>query len=137
MPPHTAAATAQRDQLVFDTIVAAARAGEACPTNEALAEAAGLSATSSLVKSLGRLADLGLIHVERTSARSRVVHIPSMGLQTAHADALDMATVCDPLADLVAQGVPLYTAGKRLGLSPGAITRAWRRICDELGPQAI
>lgn len=135
MPPHTAAVTAPRDQIILGAIIAAARAGDACPTNEVLTEALGAASTSTVVESLQRLSDLGLIRIERTSARSRVVRIPSIGLQTARPDAL--AHVCAPLADLVAQGVPLYTAGKRLGLSPGAIARAWQRIRDELGPQAV
>jgi len=72
----------ERQQRLYDSIAAAARAGEVCPTNKAIAAASGLVSASAVADALGRLQRKGKVRVERFN-RARVVHLPDLGLATA------------------------------------------------------
>jgi SOS-response transcriptional repressor LexA len=72
----------ERQQRLYDSIAAAARRGEVCPTNKAIAAASGLVSASAVADALGRLQRKGKLRVERFN-RARVVHLPELGLKTA------------------------------------------------------
>lgn len=42
----------------------------------------------------------------------------------------------DELAEMVADGMTIRAAGERLGLKFQRASQLWKRICDDLGPQA-
>lgn len=51
--------------------------------------------------------------------------------------ALAVARRADALAALVAEGKALHVAGQELGLTRGETASAWRRVCRDLGAQAV
>ena len=71
-----------RQQRLFDIIANAARAGQVCPTNKAIAKMDGLASASAVADVIRRLQHKGVIEVERFN-RSRIVYLPDLDLETA------------------------------------------------------
>lgn len=67
---------------VYDRIVAAARAGQGCPTNSELCEATGAASASSISAAVRSLEKRGLISVTRYGV-GRDVSLPALGLSCA------------------------------------------------------
>ena len=72
----------ERQRRLYETIVAAARAGQVCPTNREIADLSGLVSASAVADALGRLQRKGVVDVVRFN-RARVVRFPGLGLETA------------------------------------------------------
>ena len=94
----------------------------------------GTTGATSVLRSLDRLTGDGAL-VKLGTSRNRRFSVPALGIVTGPTDYTGDAR--DKLADLVAEDVPLYTAGKQLGLAGGTVDRLWKRIRDDLGPQAV
>jgi hypothetical protein len=71
--------TGQTDQIVYDELVRAARAGEPCPTNRALGVVLGCRSTFPAMMAMRRLAAAGRIRVDSEKG-SREVYIVEPGL---------------------------------------------------------
>jgi hypothetical protein len=71
-----------REKAVFALVERAATSGMTCPTNNELAEVAGISSVGSASEILSRLQQQGLISIERGQC-SRVVTILETGKRTA------------------------------------------------------
>ena len=72
----------ERQWRLYETIVAAARAGQVCPTNRKIADLSGLVSASAVADALGRLQRKGVVDVVRFN-QARVVRFPGLGLETA------------------------------------------------------
>lgn len=87
-------------ECLYETVKAAAQAGEFCPTNRVLAERSGLVSASTVADALGRLQRKGLIEVRHRHAR-RVIQLPGLELGTAEPppppDKEDLASLRAPL----------------------------------------
>ena len=72
----------ERQRRLYETIVAAARAGEVCPTNRKIADISGLVSASAVADALGRLQKKGVVDIVRFN-RARIVRFPQLSLETA------------------------------------------------------
>lgn len=125
----------------------AAHLGQPCPSNQHLADLAGLSASNQASQIVTDLERRGWIQVERFQLARRIT-IKATGSVTYVAgnpaphwrDRKARARWADAnkaaIAEAVASGSSVAAAGRALSLTRGQAVQAWREICAELGPQA-
>ncbi len=70
-----------RQRRLYGVILAAATAGQVCPTNREIAVQSGLVSASAVADALGRLQRKGVVEVTRYN-RARVVKFPGLGVET-------------------------------------------------------
>ena len=70
-----------RQRRLYEVILAAATAGQVCPTNREIAVQSGLVSASAVADALGRLQRKGVVEVMRYN-RARVVKFPGHGVET-------------------------------------------------------
>ncbi|MDE2107080.1 MAG: hypothetical protein KGL39_58275 [Patescibacteria group bacterium] len=124
----------EREQLLYDAFRQAALRNERAPTMEVLCALAKVT-RRTIKKDTDNLERAGLLRIENCSP-NRIAHFPD-GLSTLGVFRYDVGDRLDELAEHIANGASLTKCERLMGVSKHFIRRAWRRICDDLGPQAV
>lgn len=126
----------QRKRVILGMIYQAVAAGERCPTNPEMAAAIGAKSISTPSRIVALLEEDGAIQVERIGRDSRVVTIVATGKATRRPDAPQPSTWTkrtEQLAELVAEGMEVEEAGRKLGLFRSHAWMMWKKICRRMG----
>lgn len=124
----------EREQMIYSAFRQAALRNERAPTVKALCALAKVT-QRTIKKDTDNLERAGMLRVENCSP-NRIAHFPD-GLSTLSVFSYDVGDRVDELAEHAANGASLAKCERLMGVSSHFIRRAWRRICDDLGPQAV
>jgi hypothetical protein len=113
-------ARAESDELVYNELIRAARAGEKCPSNSKICALLGVSSVASASRIIRQLANEGRI-VVKTYTTGREVHIPEIDLtmvsatfsRTVHPTVAPLAVSPSPLPRSHISREPCFRCGVR------------------------